>query len=563
MSEKNSNKIIINNKQIGIYSIKTKDDFAANAILEYENGTLFNTIRIRNLNWYKTEIKFGDLIFLVLGGDRKPWKNGLIAIGKVSNIDFLVEKTKHYEIDVEIQWKLPAELTPNDFYSYPDIKNAPHIGPSLNGTPNQAIGKISKEACLSIFATIENVFDNSKSRIIEIIGEENYRKIFEVPRLNLTSNQDISKNDYFSDIANDLAINSSQNIQEEINNYLPSSIRIDNNQYSVFEIKRKYDKKIIDLASNFQRLDVWNDIKRSELIESVLMGLPIPIFYFNEGQSGELIVVDGKQRLTSFIKFLNNEFSLESLKILSRYNGLRFKDLDPLLQSRIEDYQIQSYVILPPTDETVKFHIFDRVNRPGTQLNKQEIRNALYNGKITELLKEIAESALFREATSNKFVKDNRMSDRYIILRYLAFEYYFEVKNNGFEFIDIDTLLGTAMTFFNRLSDEELKNYHQKVIKGLENAKYYLKELAFINQSNKTNSPINMNIFETQMYYFSRVEKVSEQREFVARIMSDLFNNNDFLDSIGSYRDGKNKIEARFNMMKQLLEENYDQQNRN
>ena len=108
-----------------------------------------------------------------------------------------------------------------------------------------------------------------------------------------------------------------------------------------------------------------------------------------------------------FIKFLNNEFSLESLKILSRYNGLRFKDLDPLLQSRIEDYQIQSYVILPPTDETVKFHIFDRVNRPGTQLNKQEIRNALYNGKITELLKEIAESALFREATSNKFVKDN------------------------------------------------------------------------------------------------------------------------------------------------------------
>ncbi len=561
MSEKNSNKIIINEKQVGIYSIKTKDDSTANAILDYENGTLFNTIRIKKLNWYKKEIKLGDLVFLVLGGDRKPWKNGLVAIGKVSDIDFLIENKKHYEIDVDIQWKLPAELTPNDFYSYPDIKNAPFIGPSLNGTPNQAIGKISKEACISIFAAIENIFNDSKSRIIEIIGQENYRKIFEVPRFNLNSNQSVDENDFFSDISNDLAINSNKDTQEGIRNYSPNSIRIDNNQYSVFEIKRKYDKKIIDLASNFQRLDVWNDNQRSELIESVLMGLPIPVFYFNEGQNGELIVVDGRQRLTSFIKFLNDEFSLTSLKILSRYNGSKFSELDPLLQSRIEDYQIQSYVILPPTDEMVKFHIFDRVNRAGTQLNKQEIRNALYNGKITELLKEIAESTLFREATSNKFVKDNRMSDRYIILRYLAFEYYFEVKTNGFEFTDIDTLLGKAMTFFNRLSDEELKNYHKKVIKGLENAKYYLKELAFINQSNKANSPINMNIFETQMYYFSRVKKISEQREFVAKNMNSLFQNNDFLDSIGSYRDGKNKIETRFNIIKRMLEGDYDQQN--
>ncbi|MCK1209207.1 DUF262 domain-containing protein [Streptococcus uberis] len=288
-------------------------------------------------------------------------------------------------------------------------------------------------------------------------------------------------------------------------------------------------------------------------MESVLMGLPIPVFYFNEDPNGELLVVDGRQRLTSFIKFLNDEFPLTGLKILHKYNNFTFSQLDNLLQSRIEDYQIQAYVIIPPTDEAVKFHIFDRVNRAGTQLNKQEIRNALYNGKITELLKEIADSNLFKEATSEKFVKDNRMNDRYIILRFLAFEFYFEAQKNGYEFSDIDSLLGNSMTYFNKISQNDLESYKQRIIKGLENAKYYLGEYAFINQSNKNSSPINMNIFETQMYYFSRIPKDDKYKSLVFEDMRNLFVNEKYLDSIGSYRDGKNKIEKRFEIIRNLL----------
>ncbi len=305
-----NNKIDVNGVSRSIYSIKTKNDDTAFSILDYENDTLFSSIRITNLNWYKNEINIGDIIFLVLGGDRKPWKNGLIAIGKVSNIDYLISSTKNYELDLTILWKLPAEMTPNDFYSYPNVKNAPNIGPSLNGTSNQAIGKVSREACISIFGAIENIFTDSKNRIIEIIGEENYKSISEIPRLSLNNNQFSSSNNYFKDITEDLSINYDSDSQEKIEFHSQNSIRIDNNQYSVFEMNRKYNKRTIDLASDFQRLDVWSFKQRSELIESVLMGLPIPVFYFNEGQNGELLVVDGRQRLTSFIKFLNNEFEL-------------------------------------------------------------------------------------------------------------------------------------------------------------------------------------------------------------------------------------------------------------
>ncbi|MCK1209208.1 hypothetical protein MXZ31_05000 [Streptococcus uberis] len=162
----------------------------------------------------------------------------------MSYIDYLTASSKNYEIDVEIQWKLPAEMTPNDFYSYPDVKNAPNIGPSLNGTPNQAIGKVSKEACISIFGAINNIFDDCKDRIIEIVGNENFEKIFEIPRLSLQNRHDVGDNDYFIDIADDLAINNDNTSQEKIEYQSQNSIRIDNNQYSVFEMNRKYKKKI-------------------------------------------------------------------------------------------------------------------------------------------------------------------------------------------------------------------------------------------------------------------------------------------------------------------------------
>ncbi len=87
----------------------------------------------------------------------------------------------------------------------------------------------------------------------------------------------------------------------------------------------------------------------------------------------------------------------------------------PVYQSKIEDYQIMAYVIQPMTPERVKFDIFDRVNRAGTKLNKQEIRNALYHGQSTRLLNILCNTEEFNRATENYFVKDTRMKNRYLL----------------------------------------------------------------------------------------------------------------------------------------------------
>ena len=162
--------------------------------------------------------------------------------------------------------------------------------------------------------------------------------------------------------------------------YPMKSIKVERGFFTAYELKRKYDKKpsLVILDSDFQRESVWNLQQRRELIESILMGLPLPIFYFNQDKSGRLIVIDGRQRLNAIFSFLDNDFALDKLKILDEFNKKRFQDLDPIFQSKIEDYQIIAHVIQPMTPDRVKFDIFDRVNRAGTKLNKQEIRNAIF-----------------------------------------------------------------------------------------------------------------------------------------------------------------------------------------
>ena len=190
----------------------------------------------------------------------------------------------------------------------------------------------------------------------------------------------------------DINIEAEEKEQDEnTDNYPNLSIKIEQAQYSIFELKRKYDKDRICIDPDFQRNLVWTNKQKSELIESVIMQIPLPLIYLAENEDGKLVVVDGRQRLTTFFQFLDNEFRLKDLKILPQINGMNFNELEEShLYSRyvtiIEDTQLVVQIIKYPTKDRVRFDIFDRVNRGGTPLNKQEMRNALYQGNATKLL---------------------------------------------------------------------------------------------------------------------------------------------------------------------------------
>ena len=213
------------------------------------------------------------------------------------------------------------------------------------------------------------------------------------------------------------------------------TVNVAKKDFSLFELFRKYNKGKVIYEVDFQRNELWEPKQKHELIESILMGLPLPIFYFKQSED-EYIVVDGKQRLSTLFSFFRNEFALKNLRVLDELNGKRFNDLTgkySIYQSQLEDYQIYSHLILPPTPDKILFDIFDRVNRGGTKLNKQEIRNALYHGKGIDMINTVVKTKEFINATNLKPDKDRRMKASYLITRFLAFYMLFnhQLTENG------------------------------------------------------------------------------------------------------------------------------------
>ena len=347
--------------------------------------------------------------------------------------------------------------------------------------------------------------------------------------------------------------------------YPMNNIQVDKVFYSIYELKRKFDRndKKILLDSDFQRNSVWKPMQKSELVESVLMGLPLPLFYFFEDKLGRLIVIDGRQRLSTFFEYLDDGFKLNKLKILTEFSGKKFSELDYLAQVKIEDYQIQTNVIKPPTPDQIKFDIFDRVNRGGTKLTNQEIRNALYQGSSTLLLKAICTSKEFLDATDNSFQKNARMKERQMILRFLAFELYFNNKlldddGNNYEYKnDIDDLLGKTMEYLNVLKDNQqaINEIEKYVLYCLANSKYYLDKHAFrLNQNKK--SPINMNLFECIMHLMGNIPKEDNDiKNIIKQKISKLYSNVEFLESLRRHRDNLNNVKLRYNMINEIISE--------
>ena len=352
--------------------------------------------------------------------------------------------------------------------------------------------------------------------------------------------------------------------QEEGQIYPMDGIKVEKGFYTVFELKRRFDSKDkrIILDSEFQREDVWKNDRKSELIESVLMGLPLPIFYFNQDKYGRLIVVDGRQRLTALFEYMNDMYALTKLKILPKLNNLRFSQLPPQLVGRLEDYQIQAHVILPPTPERIKFDIFDRVNRGGMQLNKQEIRNALYQGEATKLLKRIVESDVFMKATGGAFINEKRMKDKYLITRFITFVLYYLNKledDMGNVYVyhdDIDDFLGRGMDAINKMGKtdiQEIETLEDMVIDNLEKSHFYLGEDAFRLKQEGKRSPINMNVFETVMFMMISLPKNSTSlKSKVQEEYFEFINSPKFRDNIGNHRDSATKLHWRLETAKKI-----------
>lgn len=249
----------------------------------------------------------------------------------------------------------------------------------------------------------------------------------------------------------------------------PEDISIDKKPMVMDAIIRRFKQGTIIMHPDFQREEVWSKETKSRLIESLLLRIPITMFYVSADEEGKLTVVDGLQRLSAIRDFvLKEEFKptntkglgdgmrLQGLEFLTQYEGMTFNELPINMQNRINETEFTFTIINPGTPEEVKRNIFKRINTGGEGLKPQEIRNALYAGKSTELLKNLATSPAFIKATTSS-VRSNRMESYEVVLRGIAFilrdaDSY---PKNG----NMDKFLGDTMVILNsypEFSDREI-----------------------------------------------------------------------------------------------------------
>ncbi|HHA2821222.1 TPA: DUF262 domain-containing protein [Stenotrophomonas maltophilia] len=162
------------------------------------------------------------------------------------------------------------------------------------------------------------------------------------------------------------------------------------------------DRSYINLSPGYQRRARWDRRKKSLLIESLLMNVPIPSLFLFEREYNQYEVMDGRQRLEAISEFLEDKFSLVGLEFWPELHGKKFSDLPGTIQRGLLRRTVNSVVLLAETSRTddlfdIRLILFRRLNTGGVKLNPQELRNALYPGLFNQLLHDLSRSDLFSE----------------------------------------------------------------------------------------------------------------------------------------------------------------------
>ncbi|MCK5719890.1 MAG: DUF262 domain-containing protein [Thiomargarita sp.] len=338
--------------------------------------------------------------------------------------------------------------------------------------------------------------------------------------------------------------------------YDPTEEDIDIRQepHTIFELMRKYDQEKLIINPDFQRNLVWKPEQKSRFIESVILNFPLPPFYVNQTREGKYIVVDGLQRTSTLHEFINDKFELKNLEALPKLNGYNFSELATLAgdyQTRIEDKKLSLYIIRPSVSIKVVYDIFNRINTNGTILNRQEVRNCIFIGKASQLLKELSEQEYFKKAIDNG-VSPKRMKDREVVLRCLAFK----ILDYATDYHDdMSLFVEKAMRNINLMTDVEidkLKTDFKRVM--ILTFKFFGKN-NFRLPSNKTRGKINIAVLESICYFFSIQSDsfLNENKGTIQSNFNKLLQHGTYLDAVQSSTSSKAKVKTRFVQVQNIL----------
>lgn len=345
--------------------------------------------------------------------------------------------------------------------------------------------------------------------------------------------------------------------QEEISHpWEPEQIRVNTKSFSLRHILDMIDEDDIELAPDFQRNQVWKLPQKSRLIESILLQIPLPAFYFAEDSDGLMRVVDGLQRLSSVRQFVRggreDGFALKGLEYLDA-NARRFEDLPAAWRRRINNTQIVVHVIDPTTPTDIKYDIFKRINTGGSPLSSQEIRHCMSKDRSRNFLKRCTETTVFDQATGGRLRGHPRMNDREMALRFCAFQIlglaeYREQYQAMDPFLDA----ATAALDGKNVDDAALEEVYNKFMQSMRNCWEVFGLHAFRkwpNSSDTRLSPINRPLFDSwsvALVDYDLADLRARRDDIVGRTRNLMTEDTRYIESISTSTGDPRKVTYRF-----------------
>ena len=365
--------------------------------------------------------------------------------------------------------------------------------------------------------------------------------------------QDLEDEDYYSsqDNADDGEI-------------IKGKIYIEKKDFSIREYKTMKEDGDLTLQPDYQRKYVVDIKFASRLIESIILDVPIPSVFLAEEADGKYSVIDGQQRLTSFIHFLvghlpddkKTVFKLTGTKQLTteQGKGKTFDQIEDLaVKNKIKTTTIQAIIIKNSSHADLKFAIFERLNTGSVKLNEDELRNSIYRGNYINLLDRLDENLVFHSLVRNDNWK-KRMIYRGMILRFLALseKSYLNYKASMKQFCNKE------LREYQHMDSKREIDYEQRFKKCLDLVNTVFGENAFRRflvgtktgpNGKWTTTKINMALFDIQMcgfLHYTKNQIVPKANEIRESMLSLMCKNQEFINAIELKTNDTSTLRTRF-----------------
>jgi hypothetical protein len=334
----------------------------------------------------------------------------------------------------------------------------------------------------------------------------------------------------------------------------------------------KLDPKIGDLHQDwksgdlildptFQRRKVWDDARSSRLIESVLLEVPLPVFYLAENYNDSQEVIDGQQRLTAFFRFLDNVYPLTGLRELPSLNGQYFQGLTPQQQKQVRNSPIRTVTFKKESDDSLRFQIFERLNTGAMPLNAQELRNCIFRGPYNDLLHSLSCDPDYMAIMGFKG-PEKRMKDVEYVLRFAAFYHasYLNYKPS------MESFMNEEMKKHQKIASEEAEKLRAAFKSSVTLIRSMLGKSAFKRYyRGDARSPngrweakkFNASLYDILMWSMARADKnqvMARLDTIVEALIMLMTQDQDFIDSIELSTSSVRAVTVRFDKWRMTLD---------